>query len=444
MKNGYRYFIILMIVLITIINYVDRGAISYAQSDIIKEFNLNPVSWGAILGYFGYGYILGALFGGALADKKGPKFVWILAGTSWSIFELGTIFAGQLGATLFGGSALAGFAVFRVLFGFAEGPTFSTMNRTMANWVSPKERGFAVALGLVGTPVGALVTAPIVVGLLSITNWKITFVILGIVGLLWTLVWSKIFTDLPENHPKVSKIELQKIRGRDNLITSEGYLEENKQEGIPWYHFFKNPTLIMNAIGYFAFCYVNILLLTWTPKYLQDEFGFSLSSLGYLGMIPWIGAIFTGLLGGKISDIILEKTGDLRLARSWFTVVALFFTAVCFMLIPTAKSATMVLILMCIGNAFNYLPNSIYWTVVLDTEPNKAGTFGGVTHFIANLATIIAPTLTGSLVAKYGYQAMFIAAAIAVIIGMIAMIFVKPGKDNNSLINSKDAPSLGA
>jgi hypothetical protein len=69
------------------------------------------------------------------------------------------------------------------------------------------------------------------------------------------------------------------------------------------------------------------------------------------------------------------------------------------MLIPTVHSATAVLILMCIGNAFNYLPNSIYWTVVLDTEPKKAGTFGGVTHFIANLATIIAPTLTGSLVA---------------------------------------------
>ncbi|MGF9967111.1 MFS transporter [Bacillus rhizoplanae] len=437
MKNKYRYFIILMIVLMTVINYIDRGALSYAQSAIIKEFHLNPVSWGAILGYFGYGYIFGALFGGALADKKGPKFMWILAGTSWSIFELGTIFAGQVGAALFGGSALAGFAVFRVLFGFAEGPTFSTMNRTMANWVSPKEKGFAVALGLIGTPVGALVTAPIVVGLLSVTNWKITFIILGIVGLLWTIVWSKVFTDLPENHPKVSETELQEIRNTDSLLVGESQFENNHQIHTPWYHFFKNPTLVMNAIGYFAFLYVNILLLTWTPKYLQDEFGFSLASLGYLGMIPWVGAIFTGLLGGKISDKIREKTGNLRLARSWFTVASLFCTAICFMLIPTVKSPAMVLTLMCIGNAFNYLPNSIYWTVVLDTEPNKAGTFGGVTHFIANLATIIAPTLTGSLVVKYGYQAMFIAAAIAVIIGMIAMVFVKPGKQNSSLIDSK-------
>ncbi|MGQ3379628.1 MFS transporter [Priestia endophytica] len=428
MKNNYRYFIIFMIVIITVINYIDRGALSYAQAEIIQEFNLDPISWGAILGYFGYGYIFGALFGGALADKKGPKFMWILAGTTWSIFEIGTIFAGHLGATFFGGSALAGFAVFRVLFGLAEGPTLSTMNRTMANWVSPKEKGFSVALGLVGTPIGALITAPVVVGLLTFTNWKVTFVILGLLGFIWVLIWRKVFTNLPEDHPKVSKIELQKIRSTNDLIKGETKLEETISNNVPWYYFFKNSTLTMNAIGYFAFLYVNILLLTWTPKYLQDEFNYSLASLSYIGMIPWVGAIITGLLGGKISDKLREKTGNLRIARSWFTVVCLFCTAICFMLIPTVESATAVLSLMCIGNAFNYLPNSIYWTVILDTEPNKAGTFGGVTHFIANLATIIAPTLTGSLVASYGYNAMFTAAAFAVIVGMVSMIFVKPGQ----------------
>jgi sugar phosphate permease len=420
MRNNYRYFIIFMIVIITIINYIDRGALSYAQAEIIQEFNLDPISWGAILGYFGYGYIFGALFGGALADKKGPKFMWILAGTTWSIFEIGTIFAGHLGATFFGGSALAGFAVFRVLFGLAEGPTLSTMNRTMANWVSPNEKGFSVALGLVGTPIGALITAPVVVGLLTFTNWKVTFVILGLLGFIWVLVWRKVFTNLPEDHPKVSEIELRKIRSTNDLIEGEIKLDETISKNVPWYYFFKNSTLTMNAIGYFAFLYVNILLLTWTPKYLQDEFNYSLASLSYIG-----------LLGGKISDKLREKTGNLRIARSWFTVVCLFCTAVCFMLIPTAESATTVLSLMCIGNAFNYLPNSIYWTVILDTEPNKAGTFGGVTHFIANLATIIAPTLTGSLVASYGYNAMFTAAAFAVIVGMVSMIFVKPGQQGH-------------
>lgn len=430
MNGKYRYLIMVMIVFMTVVNYVDRGAISYAQQAIIEEFGLDPKSWGEILGYFGYGYMFGALFGGILADRRGPKYVWLLAGTAWSIFEIGTAYAGDIGMVLFGGSALAGFAVFRVLFGLAEGPTFSTINRTMANWAAPKEKGFATALGLLGTPLGALLTAPIAVAILSVTNWKNMFLILGIIGLVWVVVWAKMFTDLPEDHPKVSKAELAEIRSKEDLLKSETSLVEARQIHAPWYTFFKNPTLVMNAIGYFAFQYVNFLILTWTPKYLQDTFDFKLASLWYLGMIPWIGACFTVLLGGKISDALRRRTGNLRIARSGLAVVSLFLTAVCFMFIPAVESVGAVLALMAIGNAFNFLPNSVYWTVIIDTEPAKAGTFGGVTHFFTNIATIVAPTLTGALVASSGYKAMFIAAAVAAAVGMVAMLFVKPGRSN--------------
>lgn len=68
--------------------------------------------------------------------------------------------------------------------------------------------------------------------------------------------------------------------------------------------------------------YVTFLLLTWTPKYLQDEFHYNLSSLWYMGMIPWIGACFTVLLG-KISDLLLRRTGNLKVARSWLAATCL-------------------------------------------------------------------------------------------------------------------------
>ncbi|WP_035299376.1 MFS transporter [Brevibacillus thermoruber] len=427
MRN-YRYVIMGMIVFMTVVNYVDRGAISYAQEAIIHEFGLDPKTWGEILGYFGYGYMVGALFGGALADKKGPKYVWIVAGTAWSIAEIATAFAGQIGMAVFGGSAIAGFAVFRVLFGLAEGPTFATINRTMANWASPKERGFAAALGLLGTPLGAMLTAPVAVALLSVTDWRMMFIILGLIGIVWVIAWSNMFTDLPDSHPKVSREELAEIRSTKDLLAGEGTITLAAGEKVPWYHFFQNPTLMLNALGYFAFQYVNFLLLTWTPKYLQDTFHFKLSSLWYLGMIPWIGACVTVLLGGRLSDTLRRRTGSLRIARSGLAVVSLLCTAVCFLFIPAMESVTGVLLLMAIGNAFNFLPNTVYWTVIIDTEPSKAGTFGGVTHFFTNIATIVAPTLTGVLVKEYGYSAMFVAAAVAAFVGMLAMVFVKPGR----------------
>src|SRR5690625_178718 len=436
MKHSYRYNILFMMVIMVIINYIDRGAISYAQEDIIAEYGFGTVEWGAVLGYFGYGYLFGALFGGALADKKGPKFVWIIIGIGWSLFVVATAFAGEIGIALFGGSAIAGFAIIRVMFGFFEGPTFSTINKTVANWATPKERGFAVSLGLLGTPLGALLTAPVAVLILSITSWKVMFLILGSLGIIWVIIWVKMFTNLPEEHPKVSKEELEKIRSRDDLLADEQLVEEHEEEKIKWHHFFRNPTLVFNAIGYFAFQYINFLLLTWTPKYLQDEFGFQLSSLWYLGMIPWIGACFTVLLGGKISDYLRMKTGSLRIARSGLAVVSLLLTAICFMMIPTVSTVASVMTLMAIGNAFNSLPNSVYWSVIIDTEPSKAGTYGGITHFITNTATIIAPTLTGFLVISFGYSSMFTAAAVAAVIGMAAMIFVKPGKRKTKEISA--------
>ncbi|WCK56785.1 MFS transporter [Aneurinibacillus sp. Ricciae_BoGa-3] len=420
-----------MIAFVTGINYIDRGAIAYAQEAIIKEFHLNPKTWGEVLGYFGYGYMIGAFLGGLLADRKGPKFVWMLTGTAWSVFEIATAWAGDIGMALLGGSALVGFAIFRILFGAAEGPVFSTINRTMANWASQKERGFASALGLLGVPLGAMLTAPIAVALLSVTQWRIMFVILGLIGIIWVIIWAKIFTNRPEEHAKVSKEELEEIRSAKDLLHTELTLTESEQVAVPWYHFFKNPTLIMNSIGFFAFQYVNFLLLTWTPKYLQDVFHFKLGSLWYLGMIPWIGACFTVVLGGKISDALRRKTGSLRVARSGLAAVSLFLTAICFILVQFVHSVSGVLLLMAIGNAFNFLPNSIYWTVIIDTEPSKAGSFSGVTHFIINIATIVAPTLTGALVASNGYGGMFIAATVATVIGMVAMIFVKPGRTSS-------------
>lgn len=426
--RNFRYTVFAMIITITVVNYIDRGAISYAAGPIIAEFGLNKASWGEVLGYFGYGYMAGALVGGALADRKGPRWVWLWSCGLWSVFEIAMAFAGNIGAALFGGSAIAGFAVFRILFGASEGPVFSNINRTMANWATVKERGFAASLGLLGTPLGALLTAPVAVGLLTATgSWRVLFIVLGALGLLWILVWRRIFTDMPEDNPRVSAEEVSRIRSTEHMLEHERSLATEGEAAVPWWSFFKSRTLVFNAIGYFAFQYVNFMILTWTPKYLQDQFGFSLGSLWYLGMVPWIGACFTVLLGGRISDWLRRRTGSLWVARSGFAAASLLLTTISFSTIPLFHSAWEVLLVMAIGNALNSLPNAVYWTVVIDTAPTRAGTFGGISHFITNIATIVAPTLTGYLVALNGYGSMFVATAAATAVGMVAMILVRPG-----------------
>src|SRR3954449_7858115 len=97
MNGKFRFFIMFMLTMIYFINYVDRGALSYTQQFMIEEYGLNAFSWGQVLGFFGYGYIFGGFFGGLLADKKGPKFTWILAVILWSVSAMMLGIAGNIG-----------------------------------------------------------------------------------------------------------------------------------------------------------------------------------------------------------------------------------------------------------------------------------------------------------------------------------------------------------
>ena len=303
-------------------NYVDRGALSYASQSIMAEYGFDKQTWGVVLGCFGYGYLFGALIGGALADRWGPRRVWMVAGIAWSLFELVTAWAGDLGLVVLGGSALAGFAAVRILFGFSEGPVYSMLNKTAAHWAPIPERGFFISIGLLSAPLGALLTAPVAVFLLQSTgSWGAMFIVLAVLGLAVLVVFLRLFTDRPEDNPRVSAAEAAYIRG--SPPTGRGPSDSSSQSASAWLEFFQSRTLVCNAVGYFALNYVTFLFLTWTPKYLQDAFGFSLGSLGFWGMVPWMGACITILLGGRLSDALKSATGSLVVARSYLAVVSL-------------------------------------------------------------------------------------------------------------------------
>ena len=429
-----RYTIFSLLFLIALINYVDRGALSFAANAISQEFHFTKVQLGAVLGYFGFGYLFGSLCGGFLADRLGTKKVWLMAGILWSLLEIATAWAGEVGMALFGGSAIMGFAALRILFGFSEGPAYALMNKTIAHWSQDNERGFALIICLLSTQVCSLLTAPIAVGLLLLTNdWRMMFILLGAFSLLAMLLFARNFTDTPLLHPRANAAERQLI--------INGQKRESQHEGaLPWWRFFTSRTLVCNALGYFSFLYITFTLVTWLPKYLQDNFHYDLHSLWYVAMIPWSGACFTVLLGGRIADRLLARFNNLRLARNVFAAITLCATACCFMAIPWVSSAAGIIALMTLGNALNALVNNVYWSVVIDVTPKASvGAYSGMTLAIANLASIISPMLCGWLAEYYGDNAMFTVTACIAFGSMLAMTLLQPEKRLQA-----DAPTVAA
>ena len=421
--SRYRYVIFSLLFFVALINYIDRGALSFAANAISQEYQFSKVQLGAVLGYFGFGYLFGSLCGGFLADRLGTRKVWLMAGVLWSLLEIATAWAGDLGMALFGGSAIMGFAALRILFGFSEGPAYALMNKAIAHWAPDNERGFALSIGLLSTQVGSLLTAPIAVGLLLLTHdWRMMFILLGAFSLLAMLLFARTFSDAPELHPAANAAERALIRDGQRQ-------EAHGDTPLPWWRFFTSRTLVCNALGYFSFLYITFTLVTWLPKYLQDNFHYDLHSLWYVAMIPWSGACLTVLLGGRIADRLLARFNNLRVARNLFAAVTLLGTACCFMAIPYAGSAAAIIALMTLGNALNAMVNNVYWSVVIDVTPKASvGAFSGMTLAIANLAAIISPMLCGWLAEYYGYNAMFTVTAVIALGSMLAMTLLQPEK----------------
>src|SRR5713101_6581200 len=141
-RTKYRWFIVFLLFAITIVNYIDRAAISYAIPAIQRDLGLSSADTGIILGAFGLGYAVTTLIGGFAVDRYGARLVLAVAAILWSL---------SIGATGFA----SGFAVLytaRLLLGVSEGPNFPALTGAVSHWLSPHERATALGYALLAVP----------------------------------------------------------------------------------------------------------------------------------------------------------------------------------------------------------------------------------------------------------------------------------------------------
>lgn len=170
-----RKFILAMLFLCGIINYLDRSALSISATHIEKEFMLTPGELGIIFSCFSVGYAAFNVIGGVAADRFGPKDTLLAALIVWSIFS------GAVAISV----GFISLMVIRIIFGMAEGPLSTTTNKTIDLWYPSNKKTSIMGIASSGTPLGAAISGP-VVGLITIYfNWRISFVVIMLVGLIW-------------------------------------------------------------------------------------------------------------------------------------------------------------------------------------------------------------------------------------------------------------------
>jgi MFS family permease len=411
----FRWFIAGLIFFITLVNFIDRSAISFVINPLKQEFHFTDTEFGFILSAFGVGYMLLTAFGGWLVDHMGARKVWPLAAITWSLC------VGVLGIA----TGFWGFIILRFLLGVTEGPHFPAMSRSISSWLSPNERARALSLGLVAIPLSSVLGAPITSYLVADFGWRAMFAIISSTGILWAFVWYFFFKDKPEDSKFVNEAE------RKLIAASPLSKSEQKKTVVDWRFILTHPALIANNIAYFAFGYMLFFATLWLPGYFLTQHGLNLKSVGWYLTIPWlVGAIFLKI-GGNLSDYLYRKTGSGRLARAHLIWISQLLAAIFFVLLSFTHTLDLSILFLSLGLGFGLFPQPAFFSVNIDVAKERAGSAQGITSSCLSLAGIIAPIVTGWLIDYTGnYQWAFLLMAALTGVAVIAVIlFHHPDKE---------------
>ncbi len=397
-RTRVRYGILLLIFLLTTINYADRATFSIAGDAASRDLGLSPVEMGYIMSAFAWAYVIGQIPGGVLLDRFGTKIVYTLAIAAWSLFTLLQGFSGFLT----GGLIFAGLFAMRFMVGLAESPSFPGNARIVAAWFPGSERGTASAIFNSAQYFSLVVFAPFMGWLVHTFDWHSVFFVMGGLGLLAALVFWKMVHS-PIQHPRIGKAELDYIEAGGGLIRMEDRTI-SKSAGFTWDNVRQvlGSRMLMGVfIGQYGINVLTYFFVTWFPIYLVKERGLNILEAGFAAAAPALCGFVGGVLGGVISDALLKKTGSLTIARKTPLLIGMVLSA---LIIACAYIDHSGLIILVMALAFfGKGIASLGWAVVSDTSPREfVGVTGGIFNTFGNSAGIVTPIVIGYIVAATG------------------------------------------
>jgi len=410
-----RYSIVVMLFLVTVVNYADRAVIAIAGPALTKDLGMTPVQMGFIFSAFGWAYVLLQVPGGWLLDRFGSKTVYFLSIFIWSIL---TVLQGGVGVFT-AATAVWVLFILRFLVGAAESPSFPANARIVAAWFPAKERGTASAIFNSAQYFATVLFAPIMGYITQAFGWPYTFGFMGGVGILVSLVWLKLVYS-PRQHPRLAAPELEYIERGGALVNMDqpkvdrtitrAQLEldsvergglrtmndrsEDRQNPVPWYHLktlLASRMMIGIFLGQFCINALTYFFITWFPVYLVKERGMSILNAGIVAAIPAIMGFGGGVLGGVISDYMLRKGYSLTAARKTPIVVGMLLATS--MVICNYVDAQWLVVAIMALSFFGKGIGALGWAVVSDTVPREiAGLSGGLFNMFGNISSITTPS----------------------------------------------------
>jgi MFS transporter, ACS family, glucarate transporter len=400
-----RFLIITILFIVSCFSYADRSALSQAAAVMPKGMNLNAERLGYLLAAFGWAYALGQLPSGGLLDRFGSKRVYGIAIIAWSICAFFTAFAGYFAAS----AAFTAIFILRVFSGLFQSPVFPGNGRIVAAWFPTSERGRASAIFNASQYFALPIFAPIFGWLIHIAGWRSCFWFIGTLGFVLTVVWYTNIYGVKE-HPRISAAEIEFIERGGGLVNTDSAAGARKNT-LTWATVEKLLSyrmLVGVYLGQFCITTLTWFFLTWFPLYLAQARHMSVLKVGFLAGIPGLCGGIGGILGGIISDWLLERGHSLSFARK-VPIMAGMALAISIVACNYAASQSLMIFFMSLS-FFGKGIGALGWTVVSDTSPKgMVGMNGALFNLFGNLAGITTPLIIGPMVVRtHSYNAALV------------------------------------
>ena len=418
-----RLNILLMLFVVTAINYMDRANLAVAGSHIQGEFYLSATQLGLLFSMFTWFYALSQIPVGYLLDRIGSRWLYGSAIVLWSLF---TLLMG-LASHHFFTTATASFMmllVCRGLIGVAEAPSFPSNTKIIATWFPDHERARATATYSSAQYIGLALLTPLLSLIVSKWGWEMSFYLSGLVGIVFGLYWLIAYRD-PQHSSKVNSAELTLIR------QGGGHGSANQQSGsskVNWSsvkYILRQRTTWGLFIAQFAASSTLYFFLTWFIVYLEKGLHLSIDKAGIGAMFPYMMAMAGVLCGGTLSDFLLKRGRSRTFARKLPVMSGMLLTCSIVLVNFFQDSPVIAIVILSIAFFANAFSN-LGWVICSDVIPRHLiGTIGGFLNIFGNLSGIVSPIIIGVILQKtHNFQyAMWYIAAVA-LMGFLAYLML--------------------
>lgn len=379
MKRNYTPWVILSLLFVaTGLSFLDRQILSMTIIKIQAEFKFSDVQYGIVNTAFLISYALMFTVGGRLMDTMGSKLGLALAVCIWSV-------ASGLHGIM---NSFYQLVAFRFLLGVGEGACFPGAVKTVYEWFDEKKRALANGIAIGGAAMGAVIAPPLIIMISNHFGWRWSFVIPGLIGIIWVIIWLYIPWGKNSHADKNQRV--------------------SSRSAIPFLSILKNKEARIFMLIRFLLDPVMYFIMFWVPKYLHEERNISFERIGSLFWIPFLALGISNILGGWFSDKLVKNNFSINHARKTVMGIAALLT-VAAPFIAWVSSVEMAVALMAVimfAHGFwitNYITaiSDIFGTNGTATVVGLSGTAGAVSGLIMN-------PLIGLIVQNYSYTPIWI------------------------------------